>query len=104
MKTVLKTITFYAFFNAIIAIAHDLLSMINFGPLNWLTHVLSIFVQVFSFVMFPLMFIVLGIVVYYFIRIIFFKDKENSFKYLFFNSFSFLTMVYYFAKFLSEIA
>lgn len=97
-KTVLKTITMYTFFNAIIAILHDLIKFIEFGPVRVISYILYVFVTVFSYVLFPLLPVILGLVIYYFIRLLFFKDKHESFKYLFINCFSFLTMVYFFAQ------
>lgn len=98
MKTVLKTITLYAFFNAIIAILHELIKFIEFGPVRVVSYILSVFVTVFGYVLLPLLPVILGLVIFYFIRILFYKDKHESFKYLFINCISFLTMVYFFAQ------
>ena len=101
MKTVLKTISYYAFFNAIIAVLHELIKFIEFTPVRVVSYILSIFVTVFSFVLFPLLPVILGLVVYYFIRILFFKDKHETFKDLFINCFSFIVMTYFFAGIVS---
>ena len=105
LKTILKTISYYVFFNAVIAVLHELIKFIEIAPVRVVSDILSIFETVFSWVLYgfgwaliPILPIILGLVIYYFIRILFFKDKHKSFKYLFINCFSFLVMTYFIAQ------
>ena len=104
MKTVLKTISVYTFMNVIIAFVYDLLLLIPNAVTDFVSGILSLFVNVFSYVMILLMPIVFIMSVYYLICVIRHTDKTDPFKYMCMNLVNFFGMVYFFVKVYVQIS
>lgn len=95
MKNVIKTISWYSFFNVIIAYAFEFLSPLSFGVAKVASNVMSILINVFSYVAIPVMIANVVFAVYFFINVLRNKNQVEAYKYMVMNSVCFVSIAYF---------
>ncbi len=103
MKTFLKTISWYSFFNVIIAYVFELISPLSNKITQLISAILALFINVFSYVAMPLLFAAIICAVYYFVGVLRDKGRTEAFKYMVINVVNVVSIAYFVALAISQM-